>query len=284
MAGLLRAAERKSGSGHHRPWREARAPRRYFCPLRSCPCSDPTRARGWLTLATLRHHVDAHLAGGLAGEIPADWMQANHLQRCTQCGLSVSTRVGTHPSCAPAAQAAGAGAAASRDSAGAAANLPNLAAIQAARTATLRHVPSGTKHLWGQVLTRTLAAVVHFNDVLAWKELLMLPQSVLCAPPRIARRHKRAVAAYTLDRLNRWVEGERASLWASRPAARPHSEASAEARLDLALALGREGLDRKACSALLSQGLCAETPDNVQALRDLHPKQRQPAVSCGSGA
>ena len=104
----------------------------------------------------------------------------------------------------------------------------------------------------------------------------MLPQSVLCAPPRGGRRHKRAVAAYTLDRLNRWVEGERASLWASRPAARPHSEASAEARLDLALALGREGLDRKACSALLSQGLCAETPDNVQALRDLHPPQRQP--------
>lgn len=67
------------------------------------------------------------------------------------------------------------------------------------------------------MLTRTLASVAHHNDPKAWKELLMLPQCILCAPPRGGRKHKRAVAAFTLDRLHHWQDGERASLWDTRP-------------------------------------------------------------------
>jgi hypothetical protein len=45
----------------------------------------------------------------------------------------------------------------------------------------------------------------------------MLPQCVLCPPPRRGRKHQRAAAAYTVDRMQRWLEGERQSLWAARP-------------------------------------------------------------------
>ena len=41
----------------------ASGPRCLYCPVASCPCSDPARAAGWAGEATLRGHVDAHLAG-----------------------------------------------------------------------------------------------------------------------------------------------------------------------------------------------------------------------------
>lgn len=108
----------------------------------------------------------------------------------------------------------------------------------------------------------------------------MLPQIVLCAPLRGGRKHQRAAAAFTLDRLQRWQEGERATLWASRPPSsqRPRRELRADERRDMAVRLAREGLDRKACSALLSKGLCAEDAATVRALQHLHPSQPAPAV------
>ena len=80
------------------------------------------------------------------------------------------------------------------------------------KTATLRHP---TRHAWAQVLTRALATVAHRNDDKAWRELCMLPKCVLCAPTQGGRQHRKATAAYTLDRLHRWQEGERLSLWDS---------------------------------------------------------------------
>ena len=52
----------------------------------------------------------------------------------------------------------------------------------------------------------------------------MLLQAVLCAPPPTGRKHKRASAAFTLDRLHCWDNGERECLWSTRPAGgiRPH--------------------------------------------------------------
>ena len=77
---------------------------------------------------------------------------------------------------------------------------------------TLRHP---TRHAWAQVLTRALATVAHRNDDKAWRELCMLPKCVLCVPTQGGRQHRKATAAYTLDRLHRWQEGERLSLWDS---------------------------------------------------------------------
>lgn len=253
---------------------------RLFCPVPGCPCADATRARGWTSAATLRKHVDAHLAGSLAGRVPADWLQHRDLQRCLVCGLSVATGFGVHPTCRPTARAtAGSGMARPRPHSSADGPLPSLTEIQCSNTPTLRRVPAGAKYAWAQAVTRACAAVADYNDEQAWVHLLMLPQAVLCSPPRGGRKHQRAAAAFTLERLQRWNDGERASLWASRPQP-PRSSArqlTDEQRQAFAINLAREGFDRKACAALLSQGLCEHSPATVAALQALHPDSAAPA-------
>lgn len=255
---------------------------RLYCPVPGCPSSDATRAQGWTNRQTLISHVDSHLAGTLQGHVPPQWFRDHHRQRCSVCGLSISTRYGVHPTCQPAARAALGGGAARP--AAAAQGLPTPNELHNARGRTLRHIPAAARFLWGQALSRAVAAVVHHNDLRAWTELLILPHGVLVAPPRTGRRHRRAAAAYTVDRLRRWSEGERRSLWddAPRPARGQTKPLSEEQKRELALDLAREGFDRKACNALLQSGLCPETADTVAALRALHPAQPTPAADLSS--
>lgn len=183
-----------------------------------------------------------------------------------------------HPTCRPQARAAAPDGAQPMEVDNL--QLPSFNDIQAARTPTLRHVPAAARHSWSQVLTRALATVAHRNDERAWRELLMLPQCVLCAPSRGGKRHSKAVAAYTLDRLQRWQEGERLSLWMTRSPGRPRRSTAptAEERRNLATSLAREGFDRKACAALLSKGLCPESSAAAQALQALHPQEAPPSA------
>lgn len=78
----------------------------------------------------------------------------------------------------------------------------------------------------------------------------------------------------------RWQDGERASLWLSRPqpSKRAQRHLTDEQKEEYAIGLAREGFDKKACTALLSQGLCPETPEIVAALRLLHPTSPAPSV------
>ena len=188
----------------------------------------------------MRAHIDSHLAGTLQGEVPSEWLRSQRRKRCSVCGLSVSCRHGIHPTCRPAARAAAATEAPRTDSAD---DLPPFAAIQASGVRTLRHVPATARSLWGRALSHALASVAHYNDERAWREFLMLPQCVLCSPPRGGRKHHKATAAYTKDRLQRWLEGDRR---------------------------GFVG------------GLCPETPEAADALRELHPGQ--PAVAVDTAA
>eukprot|EP00435_Cladocopium_sp_Y103_P064641 s718_g26.t1 len=258
------------------PARPASTNSRVYCPVPGCLCADPARARGWATIASMRHHIDAHLAGSVAGDVPNAWLETHHRTRCLVCGLSVSANHGVHPTCRPQARIAAVDAAPAMDVDGL--QLPTLTDIQSARTPTLRHVPKPAQHTWGQVLARTLATVAHSNDDKAWRELMMLPQAVLCSPQRGGRRHQKAAAAYTLDRLHRWQEGERLSLWQSRPSPRKGSSdrPSVEQRRELAIGLAREGFDRKACTASLSQGLCPADDSTLQQLKALHPESTPP--------
>ena len=52
--------------------------------------------------------------------------------------------------------------------------------------------PRKTRGSWCHVLSRALAAVAYHNDLRSWQELLMLPQSVLCPPPRAGRKHRKS--------------------------------------------------------------------------------------------
>jgi hypothetical protein len=151
--------------------------------------------------------------------------------------------------------------------------------VQSQRTRTLKHIPQASRGLWAQALTRCLAAVAVYNTVEAWTALEMLPKATLGPPPRGGRQHARAAAAHTTDRLNRWLEGDRVSLWdevvaiPSAPGSKPCTEAS---RLRRADALAREGFDRKACAALLSTGVCPENAATARLLRQLHPLAPEP--------
>ena len=246
---------------------------RVFCPVPTCPCADPLRARGWRSVHTMQSHIDAHMAGSISGDVPAAWLAQHNRQRCAVCGLSVACRFGIHPTCRPEARAAMAGH--MHDTEPGTDSLPSILEIHGSNTPTLRRVPHAARHSWSKALTRALALAHHHNTEAAWKQLLMLPQAVLDAPPRGGKKHHKALAAYTLDRLARWHEGERMALWTSRhspPKPRRQSRTSQQRR-ELATGLAREGWDGKACAALLAEGLCPETPATVDALKCLHPQQ-----------
>ena len=66
-------------------------------------------------------------------------------------------------------------------------------------------------------LARAVAKVVLLNSLEAWTELLMLPKCVLCSPPRSGKAHHNKRIAFVRSRLQRWLAGERASLWADVP-------------------------------------------------------------------
>ncbi|CAK9056954.1 unnamed protein product [Durusdinium trenchii] len=197
------------------PMAAAAAPgQRLFCPVPGCPCADGARARGWASAGTLRTHVDAHLGGSLAGRVPACWLQDRDLQQCLVCGLSVAKRYGIHPTCRPTARAAAGPGPALGPRGPDDGALSSLSEIQCSNTPTLRHVLARARYAWAQALARACAAAAEYNNERAWVHLLMLPQSVLCAPPRSGRKH---AGAFTLERLQRWQDGERATLWVSRP-------------------------------------------------------------------
>ena len=229
----------------------------------------------------LQNHINAHLSGALEGEVPDSWLRDRGKTRCLVCGLCVSEQRGIHPTCRPEARAAAGVPDAPRgDDGGGAELLPSVEDVQSARTPTLRHVPAAARHSWCQVVTRALAAVAHHNDQRSWQELLMLPQAVLCPPPRRGRKHIKAAAAFTLDRLQRWQQGERLQLWHTRhvPRSRRAGPPTAAEKRDLATSLGREGFDRKACTALLSEGLLPPSADTARALEALHPVGTLPST------
>ena len=52
----------------------SRSHARLFCPAPSCSDSGPP-SHGWASFGSMRPHVDAHLAGQLAGDFPMDWLR-----------------------------------------------------------------------------------------------------------------------------------------------------------------------------------------------------------------
>jgi len=85
-------------------------------------------------------------------------------------------------------------------------------------------------------------------------------------------------AAFAMDRLCRWEVGERATLWDDLLASHsnPHKPKSSEERVKQAVALCREGFDRKACAALIAGEMCEENADAARLLAPLHPQAPAP--------
>jgi truncated hemoglobin YjbI len=189
---------------------EPAAPVRCFCPVPGCGHGDAARASGWGSHEAMRHHLDDHCSGTLAGAVPMDYLQAHGLDLCSVCGLLVARRYnGTHPRCRPQSrqQAARRG-----DNSVADPGLPTLDGIMACDVSTARHVPHVARAAWAQCLARALAAAACSNTMTAWQELLMLPKAVLVAPSRAGARHQRQAALATLRRCQRWLADKRMEL------------------------------------------------------------------------
>ena len=238
-------------------------------------------------MKTLEPHLNAHLAGTLQGQVPDEWLRGHGKAKCRVCGLCVAASRGVHPTCRAEERAqtqpdaSGGGSADRPPGPGQtpADHLPPLGSVYSHKARTLKHVPKAARGLWAQALVRCLVAVVAYNSVEAWTELAMLPKAVLLPPPRGGHQHARATAAYTTDRLTRWLDGDRRGLWSevlNAPALPKPKAASKSNQLSRAKALAREGLDRKACAALVSCGLCEEDSATAQLLEPLHPRGLAP--------
>ena len=231
-------------------------------------------------------HINGHLAKGHV-EAVQTWMQEHNKVHCRVCGLCVDRRYGVHPTCRPLERAAvdrditrNTNGMDDEDSPGQddAPVLPSLEHIMTRRVPVLKHVPKSCRHAWAQALTRALARVSTYNSMEAWTELIMLPKAVLLAPPRKGKKHTNKTAAFTLDRLCRWEAGERATLWDDLPAphSKPRKPQSNEECIKHAVALCREGFDRKACAALIAGDMCDENADTAKLLAPLHPQSPAP--------
>ena len=180
-------------------------------PSPGCGHADATRASGWGSHDAMRHHLDDHCAGTLAGAVPMECLDAHRLDLCSVCGLLVARRInGVHPRCRPRArqQLPNHRPAGLMD-----AGLPCLDGIMELDVPTLWHVPHVARGAWAQCLARAASAAAVSNTVPAWQELLMLPKAVLVAPTRGGARHHQQAALATLRRYQRWRAGEGMDLW-----------------------------------------------------------------------
>ena len=156
---------------------------------------------------------------------------------------------------------------------------PSLDAVFASPTPVLRHVPKAARAGWAQCLARALGRVSATNSAEAWRDLFMLPKSVLRPALRSGRRHRLQAAQFTQRRCARWLAGEREELWDDLPAPRlPRStgasdeDAELEARHARCCRLGADGELSRACAALVSPPLLDNSRDVVDRLQGKHPK------------
>ena len=110
--------------------------------------------------------------------------------------------------------------------------LPSLSSIHDRFVPTIKNVPSKLHRLWAQCLARSLAQAVWSNNTTSWTELQMLPKCTLCRPTRGGSSHKSLKLAWTRNRLQRWLAGERAQLWSDIPQFRRPKQKAINLSLD----------------------------------------------------
>jgi len=178
--------------------------------------------------ASMREHLNRHAAGSLAGAVPRDFMRHHGLGHCRVCSrtLHVRYRSVCPGMCRQLAQATGVPAEVWRQAASIGAQAASFPLVQSKlepcghlhqEGRRLKHVPNKLRASWSQCFFHTLAKAAHSNDASARKEVQMLPECVLCAPSRSGRAHQNQRLALTRSRLQRWLAGERTTLWQNIP-------------------------------------------------------------------
>ncbi len=266
-----------------------------FCPVPNCLHANLSEAAGWDSVANMRDHLDSHSIG----QIPLEWRLAHRLVRCEDCGkLAVGPPGTRHPTCRARARTehsqASAAEQASANHFDAGRARPTADTVLRTKRPTLRHVPKCCRDLWATALTRVFASA-HLATIAlgsnpsqeavarceeAWLDVLLLPKCVLCPSARSGRRHRKLTGQHTRARLNRWLAGERQSLWEDstpKKSNRPSNGNTAAERRRRALALVEENRLGPASAALTSEGAAPGTVETRSALSSKHPTGRAPA-------
>eukprot|EP00663_Eupelagonemidae_sp_cell21sb_P002070 gene2070-1327_t len=267
-------------------------PARVFCPVTGCPLGDSSCAEGWGSHRTMLPHLRQHCNGTLPGAVPPAYLRDHGLCVCELCNALLPARHnGVCPKCRPAIRATIRPNPSDQPDLGAHPNikaLPSLHEVYATRITTCKYVPRAARATWCDALAGAFAAAVYHNTTAAWTELLMLPKAVLCSAPRAGKAYRQQAATFTRLRCERWLAGERSSLWSDIPQrARGSTRGRAEdddaflrqRRQERATELARDGLDAKACSALLSSGVLGVTAEVLDALRAKHPSAAAPDLT-----
>ncbi len=274
------------GSDATRRQTRRRTSNRVFCPCNGCPHSDQARSAGWGSIQNMRPHLQEHAWGRAGSAIPAEFLHEQRWDQCSVCNALISTRFGgTCPRHRPQARAAGdTGASVSGRNLN---GLPALDTIFSMQAPTVRHVPAAARHWWARCLVQALANIVFYNDERAWRELAMMPKSVLRPAARGGKKNSVAAANHTISLCRRWLDGERAPLWGevrerkSKKRRRGNDENTPvqDALYEYCASMAGEKLYAKACSALISDGPVQASAEVMRTLREKHPDRPAPDLS-----
>ena len=272
--------------------------RRIFCPVVGCTEASTSSNSYFRDFNSIKNDLNDHCTGHLSGAVPANFLTLHNYSQCRECDKVLHTRYqGICWKCRPIARR--------REQFNSLRNrnnvpgnnpasvqqvghsqepidLPSLSEVHKRSVPTIKNIPLGLRRLWAQCLVRALAQAVWTNNVADWVELQMLPKCTLCRPVRGGKSHSSQRLAWTRGRLQRWLAGERTSLWQDlplykRPQNKQHSgETARKQRQDRCIALTGEGGYNNACKALISPPPLSQTEEFASKLRDKHPCSTRP--------
>ena len=267
---------------------------RVCCPVPGCPKASPANG-AYVSHQSMRAHLNDHCYDPAGrGAVPRSYLQQHNLRHCSYCHSLISARTrGPCRYCRDAQQATIA-ANAMRDqlrstlpavdtsesppaSAG-----PMLSDISTRYVPLVRSIPKELHPLWARCLSRAVADAVFNNSLEAFRDLQMLSKCVLCTCPRAGKAHSSQRVAFTRGRLNRWLRGERASLWRDMPqytppkAKRTSAEGDKHRRAQRCIDLCGEGGDSAACKALTKDPPLSHSATVHRQLKDKHPLNNRP--------
>ena len=142
--------------------------------------------------------------------------------------------------------------------------------------------------MWARCMVEAIGATTKCNLEYGWRQLLSLTKMVLRAAVRGGAKNKKRGANETRIRCERWLAGERETLWEPVPPRTKRKAKTGDTRTDTIadlefeskekalVAFCREGLYVKACGVLGNEPPAEITPAILQSMKDLHPPNPNP--------
>ena len=271
---------------------------RILCPVAGCLESSYTSKRHFRDFTSIKSHLNGHCTGYITGAVPINFLRDHNYSQCQICDKILHNKFnGTCPSCRPTDRAQvqmnfmrSQGSPQEHSSATRqqpqpaqdSTALPSLSTIHERFVPIIKNIPLKARRLWSKCLTKALSQVVWSNSVASWTELQMLVKCTLCRPSRGGGSHSSKKLAWTIDRLKRWLAGERAELWHGLPHYKQpkqkhlSAESIKEQQTKRCINLTGEGGFSNACKSLVSAPPLGHTNEVKELLEAKHPSAARP--------